>query len=213
MIAIAPAITSIIATITSAIVSVSQFVVTYGPKIVNAINTVCGVIDAVMRIFGIFTPKENAEEIGDRALQAAEEGIKPENFDSYDDYLATIRSFEIDPEKSKQFSQIEKQLTGLGIAAKGMEGNLDLREGTIGDLCVKIAQNSGYFTEERITSWLKSEIPLEKILDYFNSKLDAADTVETEVQLIEQEKTLTNQSETDIEKTLNQIREEIEQQN
>lgn len=202
---------SITNAIGTAIKAISNFALTYGPKILSGINTVCTTIAVITQVVGVFKKDEKIEDMGDRALQASDAGIKPEHFDTFDEYLDAVRNFAINPTKSEKFTQVEKQLAGLSVAAKGIENTLDFRDGTIGDLCVQIAKNSDYFTEDRITSWLKSDLPLEKVIDYFDSKLNAADTIDIEEKLIQHEQTISGQDGNVIENELNQIREEIEQ--
>lgn len=206
---------SVISTVCSGVGSVlgavGNFAVSVGTAIGGALSTVAGVIGSVAQALGAIKPEEKIDELGDRALQAADSGIQPDNFEKYDEYLDAIRSFEIDPEKSKSLSAESKQMAGLAVTAKSIEDKFDLREGTVGALSVLAAINSDYFTSERMLAWFNSDMPIEKIIDYFDSKLDAADTVEVEAELIRQDQEVTGRNETDIEKELNQVREEIEQ--
>ena len=48
-----------------------------------------------------FNKTTNPEQLGDKALQADEDGIHPDNYDTFGEYLNAVEEFEIDPDKSK----------------------------------------------------------------------------------------------------------------
>lgn len=208
--AISSVVSSACSFVSSAISSVSSFVASVGSAIGGALGTVADVIGSIAQALGFSPQNERPIDLGDRALQAAEAGIQPENFDTFDEYLAEIRNFEIDPEKSKNISTEAKQLAGLAVTAKGIEEKFDLRDGTMATLSVMTAINPDYFTDDRIVSWFNGNMSVEDIIDYFDSKLDAAETIEVEAELINQDKEVTGRSETEIENELNQIREGVE---
>lgn len=72
------------------------------------IALVAGAILAIGKALGIIKPEEKPEELGDKALQAADKNIKPENFESYSDYVKEVEKFKCDPEKSKKYTTEEK---------------------------------------------------------------------------------------------------------
>ena len=79
--AISGAISSAISVVSTTLGSLSSFAVNIAPKIAGQLGTVGLVIQAIAAIVGLFKPDEKVEEMGDRAMQASESGIRPENFD------------------------------------------------------------------------------------------------------------------------------------
>ena len=67
------------------------------------------------------TDEKDPEKLGDKIIQAEEEGIKPEKYEKYEDYMKAIDEFEIDEEKSKEIDTNAKLLRGVDAAAKGIQ--------------------------------------------------------------------------------------------
>ena len=88
-----------------------------------AVKMVADAICKIAQSLGLIKT-DKPEELGDKALQAAEAGIKPENFEDYDAYVKAIEKFEIDPEKSNKYTPEEKQKKGMEVAACSMMGEL-----------------------------------------------------------------------------------------
>ena len=82
------------------------------------------IAQCVLQAFNIFKPQDKIEDMGDRALQAADKDIRPEKFDRFDNYLEYIRNMELDPEKSQKNTPEQKIVAGLAIGAKGWKKNL-----------------------------------------------------------------------------------------
>ncbi len=72
---------------------------------------------ALGKALGLIKPETNVEDLGDRAIQAEEAGIKPENFSSYQEYVKNVESFQTDPEKSKKISETDKLSKGIEVTA------------------------------------------------------------------------------------------------
>lgn len=75
------------------------------------------ILISIIKGLGIVSPtdKEDIEDLGDRALQAEEKGIKPENYDSYEEYLKAIKEIEIDEEKSASINGKRKIEKGVEV--------------------------------------------------------------------------------------------------
>lgn len=180
---------SLIASIGGAIASavstlgpaVSSFCTTVLPRIVPMLDQVGHVLktvaNVVLGVLGIFRPGEDVEDMGDRAMQAAEQGIRPEKFDSFDEYMAEIRNFQLDPEKSASRSSDEKLMAGLAVGATGMEKKLAAPEGSLGPVWLMAATNPAYFTADRLVSILQTGSQVLNIMRYFEGKLGPADAV------------------------------------
>ena len=50
-----------------------------------------GIWGGIGRMLGVLAPQEQPEEIGERAFQGAEQGIKPEQFKTNQEYIQALR--------------------------------------------------------------------------------------------------------------------------
>lgn len=93
--------------------------------VLKAVEIIGAVIGAIAEALGLKKEEETPEEIGMKAEEAAKEGIKPENFDSYEEYINYIReNIEIDKAKLENLSKEDKiKYTAIGssILVKGIE--------------------------------------------------------------------------------------------
>ena len=101
------------------------------------------IVTKALQALGIIGPDENAKELGDKAIQAEEEGITPENYDSYEEYMDAVRKFELDPEKSEQIEDEDKLKKGTEIFTTVMVDRLG--KVSAEDLLVVMAKNPMYF--------------------------------------------------------------------
>lgn len=176
--ALSSAVSSAISVVSNTLSSLGSFAINIAPKIAGQLGTVGLVIQAIAAIVGLFRTDEKVEEMGDRAMQASESGIRPENFDSYNEYMDSIRDFDLDPEKSKSYSSEAKQLAGIGIACKGIEDKFQLQTGVMGAMTVLVASNPNYFNSERVSNWLQTGVDIANVVDYFDKKLSAGENVD-----------------------------------
>lgn len=204
-----PAIPALMTTVATALSSISTFIVTYGPTILKTLQTVQQVIGVVAKVLDVLNPQDSVSDIGSKALQAEKDGIKPENFDEYQDYINQIRSIQVNPEIATQYSETEKTLTGIAITSHAIEDKLGLPRDSIGILCCMIALNADYFTDKRINTWLDAGLDLGKVIAYFSNDLGFADTVKTEEKLIRLDSA--NRSEYEVEQELEQVKTDLYQ--
>jgi len=83
---------------------------------IEGLREIGKIIFAMAKIIGVIKPEVNIEEIGDKAIQAEMDGIVPEKYDNYSDYLSEIEKYVVDPERSQKISQDSKELKGIEIA-------------------------------------------------------------------------------------------------
>jgi hypothetical protein len=195
-------IASISSAITSAVSSigpaVSSFCANVLPRIapilkqgLEILSTVCRIAEILMHVFNVFKPEDTVEDIGDRAIQASEkESITPDKFDDFDDYMEAIRNFELDPQRSAEISHEAKIVAGLAIGSKGLDEKLFVNDGTMANLWVLAASNPDYFNAERLEAILGKTVDITSIMQYFEGKLGPADTLETEKNLVDVEKSI-----------------------
>ncbi len=84
---------------------------------VEGIKAVGNAILKIAKALGIVEEKTDVEELGDKAIQAEESGIKPENYENYEMYVNAIKDFKTDPERSAQIQQEDKVKRGTTIAS------------------------------------------------------------------------------------------------
>lgn len=84
---------------------------------IEGIKTVVNAIIAVCKALGLIEEKTEPEELGDKAIQAEEEGIVPKNFDTYEDYVKAVEEFEVNPEKSKIITEEQKLLKASELSS------------------------------------------------------------------------------------------------
>lgn len=180
---IASVVSTVVSTVSSIGSAVSSFCTNVLPRIVPVLDQVGAAIKAianvVFKVLDIFQPHDDVEDMGDRALQAAEQGIKPGNFDTYDEYLAEIRNFKLDPDKSATLSSAEKIGAGLAVGTTGMEKKFDAPAGSLTPIWVLAASNPTYFNADRLVGIVQSGHSVTDVMRYFEGKLGPADAVNT----------------------------------
>lgn len=124
-------------------------------KIPTVLNTVSPWVSALSWALNLFRPDEKVEDIGDRALQASDQDIKPEKFPNFEQYMNALRNFDINPSVSEKTSQATKVVAGMAVATLGMEEKFKLNPGSLNGVWLLPIANSEYFTPERIKSLLE----------------------------------------------------------
>ena len=188
--ALVPALTSIITTVSSVSTALAGYAATVGPIIANIARTAGPIIkniaiiaNALLPLFNILKNGEKIDDMGERALQAAESGIEFNEFDDFDEYVEQLRNFKLDPEKAEKRDPIVQLVTGLGLGVIGLEEKMDLSRGSLNGLWLLPAGNEKYFTAERLESWLKSGQLVGDVFDYLNNQLSASDARDFEKKL------------------------------
>ena len=167
----------------------------------NIMGSIISIVDAVGRALGIWGAKETTDEMGDRALQAQEAGIQPENFETYEQYLKEIRGLELDPEKSQKYTMAEKIMAGMGVCYWGLDGKYGKGAG---DLLTHIVKDHEFFNEKRLGVYLDGVRSVADVARYFSGKLDPDDNARMRNDLMGAEKQLNpDKSDADIYRDLN----------
>lgn len=135
----------------------------------------------------IFQPQENTENMGDRALQAAQRGITPVKFDNFREYTSALRNFDLDKTKTTATPLEQKLAAGMSVAAQGLEEKFNEPTGSMGSLFTLISVNPNYFNAERMTQYLQTNKDIGNVLDYFLGKLGASEALDTENDLVKTE--------------------------
>lgn len=159
----------------------------YIEKGLEVMKMIAQVANTLATAMGIFQPDEAVDDMGDRALQAAEQGIVPDQFDSHAEYVDALRCFDLDPYKNKD-KPLEKIVAGLAVVSSGLDDKLGLAEGTSGQLFPLVGANPDYFSGDRLTQYLKSGQDIAAVADYFAGKLGGAESLDVEDGLVDLEK-------------------------
>lgn len=137
----------IIAGIVSAAVAVAE-TLAVAKLAIEGLKMLCGALMCIAKALGLLQPENKVDELGDKALQAEEAGIVPENFDTYAEYVKQVEEFEVDPEKSALYTDTEKVLKGTELTAGVMlEEFPDL---PVEQFFTYAGKNPEYFTEARM---------------------------------------------------------------
>ena len=126
---IGSALSSVVSSVSSAVGSfmsgVRSLGKTLGPvlgQVGAIISTISLIVDIVSRLANLLQPQETVREVGERALQAEEEGITLESCDNdFKAYMEKLRALKLDPEKSARRSDWEQQAAGIVVLEKGLE--------------------------------------------------------------------------------------------
>lgn len=160
-------------------------VVDVGGGILGSLGGMAGSLLRGLRLFRADDPP--IEVWGDRAMQAEEQKIFPDQFENFSDYMDKLRNFETDPEKSKESTFEQKTFKGIEIAGRALEYKFDAPEGSMANVFVLSASNPDYFTSERFKTLLSSGMDINDIANYFQGKLGGAESLKIEDNLIDLE--------------------------
>lgn len=165
----------------------------YIEKGLDVMKIIAQTANTLATAMDILRPGETAADMGDRALQAAAQGIDPEGFESHADYMDALRGFALDPDLNKD-KPMEKIVAGLAVVSAGLDDKLGAADGTVGQLFAMVGANADYFSTERLTRYLKSGQDIAAVVDYFAGKLGGAESLDVEEILVNLEKANTTDS-------------------
>ncbi len=186
----------------------------FGPeKVLEKVLIVKELFVGVGRLFGLIDSKEeNMDELGDRILQGDINGIKREDFTSFDEYKEKIRNIDLDENLSKGFTTEEKLSSALAYYMSLFEEKLKVDLGKGEDFVKLLAQNPEYFNLERLSKYFKefseSDYSIGKVVGYFGkSDMSIKDEKKIEERLCKLEKMINiEKQDSDILRELDSIR-------
>ncbi len=194
---IVAAFSAVVATVSSIGPAIAGFCANVLPKIVpllekgmEILRMVENIANTVSKAMDIFNENDTAEYIGDRAIQAAEGGITPDQFENHSDYMNALRNFDLNPEKSKDLTAAQMIVSGLAVAGRGLDEKFGSPEGTMGNLWWLAAAKPDYFVADRLTQFLKTGQDILSIVEYFAGKLGGGESLEVEDKLVELDKNM-----------------------
>lgn len=180
---VSPAVSAITATVVTIGTLVSSFAATMGPVLANIIKTLPSTIETIskfaevfLQVQSILKPGEKIEDIGERSLQAAKNGVTMEKFDNFDDYMTALRNFQLDPDVTKNRDVSEKLVAGMAVTTVGMEDKFSAERGSLNSLWSLPLANPTFFTPERMQSLLVAGRLGADILGYLNRSISGSET-------------------------------------
>lgn len=115
---------------------------------IQAVAVIGQILMTVAKSLGLIEDdQQSVEDLGDKAIQAADEGIVPENYESYEEYLHDVENFELDPEKSASIKQEEKIAKGAEVLLKAADEKLGTDGIVVVNLLNSMASNQDFFRE------------------------------------------------------------------
>lgn len=130
--------------------AISSSLKVYGPDLrvldPKVIRLVIDSIGELCKALGLDKIINDIADLGDKALQAAEAGITPENYDTYEEYVKALNEYQPDKTKSTEISIIDKFLKGAEVALCLLTEKFPVDWGPI---IVYAAINSTYFLPAR----------------------------------------------------------------
>lgn len=103
------------------IIQIAEIAVKLMPLAIEVIKALGKALEAFAKALGGINPEESMDQLGDKALQAEENGIKPENYESYEEYVKAVENFEVDPEKSKVIDEKLKYIKGIELTSAAIQ--------------------------------------------------------------------------------------------
>lgn len=191
---IGSAISSVGSAIGSACSAIGSAVSSFASSIAPVIGSIASALAPVatglakfatdfLQKLGILKPEENTEDMGDRALQAADRGITIDKFENFDDYMTKLREEPLDPEKSKKYSDTEKLVAGLGVGTVGVEEKFNMERGSLNGMWLLPMANGQYFNPERMQTLVSTGRLGGDVFAYLEKRLSAGDTRSLEKRL------------------------------
>ncbi|WP_129727911.1 hypothetical protein [Ectobacillus funiculus] len=135
------------------IVSVAVSVAESLTVITTAISIVAHTVISVCKALGLIeNPEIKTEDLGEKALVAEEEGLKPEKFKTYEEYVQIIEKFEIDPLKAEKYTSEQKMQKGLELTSGLLIDKYGL---SAGDVLREVAKRPIFFDTARTLHYLE----------------------------------------------------------
>ena len=204
-----------IAKVTSTLAPVLHTLSVVIPQL-RPVSVAVTVIDTLIQQLGFAEDGQTVESVGQDILDAYHADIKPTDYTTYDEYMQAIRDFKLEnPDREMgEYLFAEKFASGLSVQTWGLEEKFGDEMSSLILAILKDAQNleqgEGYFTPERIDSWITDVSSLADVAKYFGNELgiDEKNKVEQELVAIEKEQH-PDKSLADIYKELDNIKDKI----
>jgi hypothetical protein len=196
----------IISTVISVAVKVVSIIGELGIGL-KGLEVIGKVLVSIAKSLGLIEDENvETEELGDKALQAEMEGIKPENYETYQEYMKEIENFEIDPEKSRKLTEKEKIEKGIEITSALL---VEKYGPDVQGLILETVKNPEFFNSERVKEYIKladgDKISYSEITNYLDGNIRNFDHIDkvSDAMVDIEKKIDPNISDIDAQKTIN----------
>lgn len=190
--ALSSACSSVCSSVCSVVSSAVGIVKEIGSMAVEGLRGVASVICNIAQSLGFMENNENPIDLGNKIIQAEESGITLDSCGGdYDKYMAEIRNFKVDDEKSKITADKDKLIACSVVMGARIENHYGV---SIAPLIPLMGRNPDFFNSGRLKSMLDKGLSILKIGDYFSSSLARKDAAPVEATLVQNEKTLSPSS-------------------
>lgn len=148
------------------------------PQLGVPLGKVITIAETVVRIAcvacGIMDSGESVRELGERALEAGEQGIHPEDFADPEEYLNTVRKTPLAEDRDK-WTEEQRSLSGISTLAYCLQVKFHIPP----EIYPLFVRYHKFFTERRVDAYIKYAVDtgydLNKINDYFSSNATMAE--------------------------------------
>ena len=129
--------------------------------------------------------ESSLSQLGEKALLAGEQDIRPDRYNDFQDYLSDLKSIDVEEKNHFNFSSVDMMVTGLAIVAKGLGMTFNLSESVVTDTLKMVVADNQYFSSERLSNWLESG-KMEEATDYFYDRVGSfVEYIEIKQELLE----------------------------
>ena len=130
------------------------------------------------KVLGILKPQEEPEEIGEMAVQGAEQGVNREQFKTNQEYIQALRDkVKFDRDRFNKLSEQElheRRMLGTKITAQGIEEHMGIPE--IPNNFIVASGMLGWspsLTLKMLETSKKNDVPISDITDYMKNRCKA----------------------------------------
>lgn len=162
-------------------------------KVIELVKVLCELVVLILQKNWGLDKDTKMDDLCVKSIEAEKEGVKPENFKSYKEYLEEINKREIDPVKAKEISEDDKIQRMADMASaifKEINPNMPVEK-----MFNYLEGNNSYLTPERMKVvgeiGQNNEKIVAVVLDYLTGKdMDTSKILEAKAYLKEIEKSI-----------------------
>lgn len=135
----------------------------------------------IAKDLGLIKKETQIEELGDRALRAEQDGIVPEKFEKYEEYVKAIENYKIEPDDKREFSEEDKIKKAAELTTKLLDEKFGENIGVGEFILQEVPKNEKFYIPERVKSYIetfeKHNESLDNVKKYFEKDIDGNDNI------------------------------------
>lgn len=160
---------SVLGTVMGPISGPLELIIKMAPLIKEVVSAV---ITGLASLIGVKEPNETTQDLGDRALQAKDQGVVRDRFTSNAEYVEALRQFELDAAKSAKLNPEEKEAAGLAVLMDGLNEKLWC---SLSEIIRLVAAGAGWMDANRTKAWVdqaeESRFDIQRVVDYLEGRI------------------------------------------